>query len=59
MKYIVDAVRGILFDVCDELAEIDPCSCGDEVKTIEDDEIPLHDAVETCHRVAQKIEAIG
>jgi hypothetical protein len=40
-----------------ELDDIEPCPDQflQEALPLEDDEIPLHDAVETCHRIADKM----
>jgi hypothetical protein len=40
-----------------ELDDIEPCpdQFVQEALPLEDDEIPLHDAVETCHRIAEKL----
>jgi hypothetical protein len=42
----------------DELDNIDPCLVDEPVQAalpLEDDEIPLQDAVETCHRIAERM----
>jgi hypothetical protein len=41
-----------------ELDEIDPCAVDEvasDTQQLEFDEIPLHDAVETCHRIAERM----
>ena len=40
-----------------ELDDIEPCpdQFKQEALPLEDDEIPLHDAVATCHRIAERM----
>jgi hypothetical protein len=51
------SARGSL-DWLDHL-DATPDEFAQEDQPIENDEIPLQDAVQACHEVARKIEAIG
>jgi hypothetical protein len=50
----------------DETATLAPESCGcafgggrSDAQQLEFDEIPLHDAVETCHKIAERMRMYG